>query len=66
MIELLVVAVFQLALLLWHLRAAASERQRLLNAVIAKDPGEFVALERAAAKPKRKKREEPVRHPHGL
>jgi hypothetical protein len=45
----------------------AEERRRLLAAVMAKDPAEFVALERATAPKKRsrKKQADPVR-PIGL
>lgn len=48
-------------------RHGAEERRRMLAAVLAKDPAEFVALDRAtAAKPKRRKKSEKVIHPHGL
>lgn len=45
----------------------ADERRRFLAAVMAKDPGEFVALDRATSAPKPKKQKVlPPRHPIGL
>lgn len=58
----------QQAVLFLVLKTAAEERRRFLAAVMSKDPGEYVAVERATApRPtKPKKTTAPKPHPHGL
>lgn len=68
---LVAVIVAQQALFVWASRSAAEERRRLLAAVMAKNPGEFVALERATAprpakRPKKQRDEFVPAQPYGL
>jgi hypothetical protein len=71
LLVLSVAFIVQSLLFAWTVRAAAEERRRFLAAVMSKDPGEFVAVERATA-PRRAKRtkkthDEPVPpQPYGL
>ena len=70
MIVLAVAFLIQSLLFAWTVRAAAEERRRFLAAVMSKDPGEYVAVERAtSARPKKakKQRDEFVpAQPYGL
>lgn len=48
------------------MRKASEERQRLVNACLARNPAEFVALERASKQPKIKKADAAPVQPIGL
>jgi hypothetical protein len=47
LIGMLVMAALVIGWLLWERRAWASERRHLQNALIARHPGELIALDRA-------------------
>lgn len=69
-VALLAVIVAQQALFVWSARGAADERRRFLAAVMSKNPGEFVAVERATAprakKPNKQRDESVPPQPYGL
>jgi hypothetical protein len=48
----------QSGVLVWTTKQATKERQRLVNAVLARTPGEFRMLEAQANKPKKMKKAE--------